>query len=82
MDQFLCEAYLDEVNRDMVEHISEAKLATGVANATANRMLSTLRALLRKAAFEMLKRLPLSGANAGSTRSTCSAIGDMHRFVG
>lgn len=52
MDQFLCDAYLDEVNRDMVEHISEAKLATGVANATVNRMLSTLRALLRKSAFE------------------------------
>jgi len=52
LDKYLREKYLDEITRDVVEKVKEAKLETGVANATCNRMLAVVRAVLRKAAYD------------------------------
>lgn len=60
LDGHLCGKYLDDVTRDVVEELKDAKLRTGVANATCNRMLAVVRAILRKAAFdwEWVDRVP------------------------
>ncbi len=52
LDQFWRGKYLDEITRDAVEKAKEAKVSTGVANATCNRMLAVVRAILRKAAYD------------------------------
>ena len=49
---FLKDKRLDEINRDMLDTISDAKKATGVANATVNRMMEIVRAVLNKAVKE------------------------------
>jgi len=60
LDKYWREKYLDEITRDVVEKVKEAKLETGVANATCNRMLAVVRAVLRKAAYdwEWMDRAP------------------------
>jgi len=40
---------LDEINKTMIDNIRLAKLQTGVANATVNRMLAVLRSILNRA---------------------------------
>lgn len=49
---YLYEHHLDEIDRDRVEAIKEARLQGGAANSTCNRTLEVLRAILRRAAFE------------------------------
>jgi len=44
--------YLDEMNRKWLDKLLEARLADGVSNATVNRMLEVVRAILRKCANE------------------------------
>jgi integrase len=39
---------LDTINREMIDRITEAKLEAGVANATVNRTLALVRAVLRR----------------------------------
>lgn len=39
---------LDEINKDLIERITAAKAATGVKNATVNRMLALLRSILNR----------------------------------
>ena len=46
---YLFDKYLDEISRDDVDHIIQARLAEGVRNATVNRMMETMRGILRKA---------------------------------
>lgn len=60
LDQYLHGKYLDEIGRDMVDHITAERLKAGVAHATVNRMLAALRAVLRRAAteWEWLDRAP------------------------
>ena len=48
LDRFLKDLYLDAVNRDLIDKITEVKRAEGVSNATVNRVLEVLRANLRK----------------------------------
>ena len=36
------------INRDMIDHITQAKLATGSASETASRTLARVRAILRR----------------------------------
>lgn len=60
VDSFLGHLYLDEITRDVVEKIGEAKLATSVAPATVNRNLEVVRTILNKAyrEWEWLDRVP------------------------
>lgn len=59
-DRYLSNCYLDEISRDLIERISNDKLATGVKPATVNRLLEVIRAILNKAAreWEWIDRAP------------------------
>lgn len=52
--------HLDEITRDRIDRITEIRKAEGVGNATVNRMLAVLRAILRRAVrdWEWLNRAP------------------------
>src|SRR5688572_25745694 len=52
LDPYLGGRYLDEISRAVVDRITEAKLAAGVKNATVNRLLEVIRAILRKCTNE------------------------------
>jgi integrase len=60
LDQHLGGKSLDLISRGVVDHITEVKLAEGVSNATVNRLLEVLRAILRKCVnqWEWLDRAP------------------------
>ena len=60
LDTYLRDKELAEINRALIDRISEAKLAGGCSNATVNRMLALLRAILRKCVndWEWLDRTP------------------------
>ena len=60
IDAYLCGIYLDKIDRQLVDTMTEARLNDGVANATVNRMLQVLRAVLRKAQleWEWVDRIP------------------------
>lgn len=48
MDRFLRDRPLDTINRAAVDRLTEARQAEGLSNATVNRTLEVLRAILRK----------------------------------
>jgi len=52
--------YLDEIDRDVLDHLTQSRLSDGVTNATVNRMLEVVRAILRRAEreWEWLERAP------------------------
>ncbi len=52
---------LDEITRDVIDRVKEARLAEGVANASVNRMLEVVRAILRLAEreWEWIERAPV-----------------------
>lgn len=52
VDTFIGGLYLDEVTRDRLDEITDAKLKTGVKPATVNRLLEVIRAILNRAARE------------------------------
>ena len=60
VDQYLREYMLREVNRDTIDHMTQERLQDGVKNATVNRMLEVVRAILRKAEreWEWLDKAP------------------------
>jgi integrase len=60
LNQYFNGIPLDEINRDFLDKIIQAKKETGVKSATVNRMLALIRAILRKAAleWEWLERVP------------------------
>lgn len=60
LDPYLNGRYLDTINRAMIDAIVQAKLATGAANATVNRTLALVRAILRRCErdWEWLDRAP------------------------
>jgi len=60
LDRYLAGRELESINRALIDAITEAKLAEGCSNATVNRMLALIRAILRKCAhdWEWLDRLP------------------------
>ena len=60
LDQFLGGKPLDTISRALVDKITDAKLAQGLSNATVNRTLELLRAILRKSVndWEWLERAP------------------------
>jgi hypothetical protein len=60
LDQHLGGKELDTINRDMIERISQAKLANRCSNATVNRTLALVRSILRKCVreWQWLDRAP------------------------
>ena len=60
LDRYLGGKYLDAISRALIDRITDAKLAEGVSNATVNRTLEVLRAILRKCVneWEWLDRAP------------------------
>ena len=52
--------YLDEIDRDVLDALTESRVSDGVSNATVNRMLEVIRAILRRAEREWgwLERAP------------------------
>ncbi|HVS26544.1 MAG TPA: site-specific integrase [Burkholderiales bacterium] len=60
LDQHLSGKPLDTITRDVLDRITAAKLAEGVSNATVNRILELVRAILRKCIneWEWLDRVP------------------------
>ena len=60
LDKFLGGKDLEHVNRALIDRVTDAKLAHGCSNATVNRTLELLRAILRKCVsdWEWLDRVP------------------------
>lgn len=60
LDRHLANWDLESINRALIDRITEAKLAEGCSNATVNRHLALVRAILRKCArdWEWLDRAP------------------------
>ncbi len=52
LDPFLAGKYLASINRDLIDHFTASRLKDGVSNATVNRALQLLRAILRAAERE------------------------------
>ncbi len=60
LDQYAKDCSLDQINRDWIDHVTSERLSTGVSHATVNRMLSVIRAMMRKAEreWEWIERAP------------------------
>lgn len=60
LDRHLGGKHLDAIGRSTIDRVTDVKLAEGVANATVNRTLEVLRAILRKCVneWEWLDRAP------------------------
>lgn len=60
LDKHLGELMLAEVNRDVIDRITQARLADGVSNASVNRLLQCIRVILRRAVhdWEWLDKAP------------------------
>ena len=60
LDAFLNGRQLDTISRSMIDRITDAKKAEGVTNATVNRVLEILRAILRRCVneWEWLDKAP------------------------
>jgi integrase len=60
LDRYLRDKTLDRISRPLIDAITEKRLAKGVSNATVNRTLEVLRAILNKAVneWEWLDKAP------------------------
>ncbi len=60
LDTYLNGVALHTIDRERLDWITKEKIATGVANATVNRTLEVIRAILRKAAYdwEWIEKVP------------------------
>ena len=60
LDRHLCGMALSAINRAVLDRLIEARRAEGVSNATVNRTMEVVRAILRKAAneWEWIDRAP------------------------
>lgn len=60
LDRYWRGSYLDDIGRDQIDRVVQARQAEQVANATVNRMLEVVRAILRRAEREWgwLDRVP------------------------
>lgn len=61
LDPHLRGLHLDEITRDVVDRVKQVRLTEGVANASVNRMLEVVRAILRMAEreWEWIERAPV-----------------------
>jgi len=60
LDKYLGGLMLAEISREVIDRITQARLAEGVSNASANRLLQCIRVILRRAVneWEWLDRVP------------------------
>jgi hypothetical protein len=60
LDRHLADVELEDINRILIDAIAQAKRQSGCTNATVNRMLALLRAILKRCAgeWEWLDRCP------------------------
>ena len=60
LDRYLADRELETINRALIDGITEAKQAEGCSNATVNRLLALMRAILRQCArdWEWMDRAP------------------------
>jgi integrase len=60
LDRFLGGLMLADINRDVIDRITQARLADGVSNASVNRLLQCVRVILRRAVheWEWLDKVP------------------------
>jgi len=60
VDRFLGGKMLDQIDRDLIDRITDVRLGEDVTNATVNRMLEVVRAILRKCRddWEWVDRIP------------------------
>ena len=60
LDRHLGGKQLEEINRNVIDRLTDVRLAEGVSNATVNRMLEVVRVILRRCAnqWEWLDRAP------------------------
>ncbi len=60
LDPYLSGKYLDDINRTLIDRITDARLAQGRRNGTVNRTLEILRAILRRCVneWEWLDKVP------------------------
>lgn len=58
---YLYDLYLDQIDRDLLDEITRVRQAEGVANASVNRVLQVIRAILRAAErdWEWIDRAPV-----------------------
>lgn len=61
LDPYLTGKCLDSISRSMIDKITEARISEDVSNATVNRMLEVLRAILRRCAneWEWMDKAPM-----------------------
>lgn len=61
VDPHLRGLHLDEITRDVIDRVKQARLAEGVTNASVNRLLEVVRAILRMAEreWEWIERAPV-----------------------
>lgn len=52
LDKYLRDLLLSEIDSDLIDDLTDARLNEGVSNATVNRMLACLRAILRLAKYK------------------------------
>lgn len=52
LDRYLGALHLDEISRDRIDAVSQARLAEKVSNASVNRVLALVRSVLRRACIE------------------------------
>jgi len=73
LDPFLKGKRLGTINRDMIDRLTQAKLASGSANATVNRTLALVRAILRRCErdWEWLDRAPAVRLLNEPTKRVC-----------
>ena len=60
LDKFLGGLMLADISREVIDRITQARLAEGVTNASVNRMLQCIRVIIRRAVneWEWLDRVP------------------------
>ena len=60
VDPYLGKLYLDEINREVIDKITQTKVKTGVKPATVNKMLEVVRVILNTALheWEWIDRVP------------------------
>lgn len=74
LNKFLSDVRLSDIDSGVVHSVRTKKIASGVSNATVNRMLALLRAILRMAVVEWMD-------NTGSSRAAAPGASSPGSFL-